>query len=430
LAWTTGSLAASVLAFVACGRSGGVPCDANAIDATVLACLPSTCDGCCDGRGKCQPGSQPSACGTGGLECVDCSALNGSCREMTCSPTLPCNAATCGGCCDERGMCLSGTFAEACGGGGATCVHCGGQACLEGRCGPGCVDRDHDGYGTGCSLGEDCDDLAPGIIGSCATGSACPDGFIEIPAGPFLFGCEDGSPLECFEYDVPLDQMSLTSYCIQQTEVAVGDFVRCQESGYCSPTPAWILVQDSTSLAPCTWNPRTGDHLLDHPVNCMEWSMAREYCRVWVGGDLPSEWQWEKAARGTDGRPFPWGTELPDCDRCNSYSCLGGDMVAFTWPVGYLDTTAGDSPFGLKDMCGNVMEMTRSSLERVGEDVSTEDGVYDQAVVRGGDGRTHWGPEHVAIFSTYERAMLPSPTPHAISASWGFRCVRESQPTQ
>ena len=97
----------------------------------------------------------------------------------------------------------------------------------------------------------------------------------------------------------------------------------------------------------------------DHPVVRVSWYDALAYCR-WLSEraaipvTLPSEAEWEKAARGTDGRIYPWGDEPPDAGRCN----FGGN-VGSTTPVGRY-SPRGDSPYGCADMAGNVWEWTRS----------------------------------------------------------------------
>ena len=97
----------------------------------------------------------------------------------------------------------------------------------------------------------------------------------------------------------------------------------------------------------------------DHPVRYVSWNDAMVYCH-WVSmrsgltATLPSEAEWEKAARGTDGRLYPWGNAKPDVYRCNFDNHEGG-----TTPVGRY-SPQGDSPYGCVDMAGNVMEWTRS----------------------------------------------------------------------
>lgn len=118
----------------------------------------------------------------------------------------------------------------------------------------------------------------------------------------------------------------------------------------------------------------------NHPMANVTWRHARDYCR-WLAQitglpvTLPSEAEWEKAARGTDGRLYPWGNELPDARLCNF-----GHNVDRTTPVGQY-STQGDSPFGCADMAGNVWEWTRSLW---GKDWGEPDYTYPYRV---GDGR-------------------------------------------
>ncbi len=178
---------------------------------------------------------------------------------------------------------------------------------------------------------------------------SCGDGWVLIQAGDFQMGCNNGD--QCWGgigNESPRHTVTLSAYCIQRTQVSVAEYRECWNSGACIGPP-----RDS-SWDYCNWTVEPQDRE-DHPINCVNWADSREYCQ-WVGGDLPSEAQWEKAARGTDSRTYPWGdSPEPHCERCNFNYC--GDHSG-TWPVGYITGTTGDSPFGLKDMCGNVKEWT------------------------------------------------------------------------
>jgi len=228
-------------------------------------------------------------------------------------------------------------------------------ACTPG----GCVDNDGDSYGAGCSLGEDCDDTAPGITGPCQA-NGCPVGWLLVPAGDFPMGCDSGDlGGTCNADEQPLHMVTLGAYCIEETEVSVAAYRACHSTGACSGAP-----QTSGDDDLCNWETDPGDRE-GHPVNCISASDAQEYCRDWLGGDLPTEAEWEKAARGVDQRKYPWG-DLPDpvCTHCNfdvngtgfGVGCASVEVGPGTWPVGDLVSGDGDSPYALRDMAGNVWE--------------------------------------------------------------------------
>ena len=153
---------------------------------------------------------------------------------------------------------------------------------------------------------------------------------IHIPAGEFLMG-DNASP---HSDEGPEHIIGLRGYWIDQTEVTNAQYRRCVDAGFCQETRSW---RDGNL---------NGD---DQPV-LVRWDDAQEYC-VWVDGRLPTEPEWEKAARGADGRSYPWGREF-DPSRAN----LQGeeDGYEYTAPVGSFP--AGASPYGLLDMSGNAAE--------------------------------------------------------------------------
>jgi formylglycine-generating enzyme required for sulfatase activity len=156
--------------------------------------------------------------------------------------------------------------------------------------------------------------------------------FVKVPAGEFLMGSPDG---EGQDDEHPQHTVYLDAFWIMQTEVTNAQFARCVADGACS-APNNSRWQDATYA--------------DHPVTYVDWNQANSYAQ-WAGGRLPTEAEWEKAARGTDGRTWPWGEEQPAESLAN---CC--DFVNDTVPVG--SYPAGASPYGALDMAGNVWEWT------------------------------------------------------------------------
>jgi TatA/E family protein of Tat protein translocase len=171
---------------------------------------------------------------------------------------------------------------------------------------------------------------------------------ILIPAGEFWRGTSDADILEMrvrfvwepelFEDEKPQRKIYLDAYYIDETPVTNEEYKR--------------FVDATGHRVPYGWNEnwRTfPEGKGAHPVVNVNWDDANAYAR-WAGKRLPTEAEWEKAARGTDGRRYPWGNEF-DSSRCNSWE----SGIHTTTPVGRY-SPRGDSPYGVKDMAGNVWE--------------------------------------------------------------------------
>jgi len=216
---------------------------------------------------------------------------------------------------------------------------------------------------------------------------------VTIPAGSFFYGCNGLIDGECPRTELPGRRVNVDAYKIDRTEVRVSEYGWCVGAGVCTPPGTG---------ARCNWKqPGRGDH----PVNCVDWEQAATYCD-WVGKRLPTEEEWEKAARGTDGRIYPWGNELASCDvavmsASHSQACAGAGSTA---PVGSRD--GGRSPYGLFDMAGNVLEWT----------VSLHESGTGMRVLRGGS----WQHEAGTMRSSHRQAAPPS----LIHESVGFRCAQ------
>ena len=126
--------------------------------------------------------------------------------------------------------------------------------------------------------------------------------------------------------------VSISAFAIDKTEVTQAAYTSCVQAGKCSaPT--------------CDWDCSDGNL----PASCVNIADAKAYC-AFVGGRLPTEAEWELAARGTDARVYPWGNDAPTCDLVNMDGC--GEKAS---DVGSHPT--GASPFGVMDMAGNVVEI-------------------------------------------------------------------------
>ncbi len=190
----------------------------------------------------------------------------------------------------------------------------------------------------------------PGALPDVSPGELC-----DVPAGPFWMG-DDEVPDEA-----PRRQVTLPAYRIERTEVTVAQFRRFISSGGYAGHSAW-------SDAGLAWRRRAGgrpallDQEGDRPVTNVSFYEAEAYCR-WAGRALPTEAQWEKAARGTDGRRFPWGNS-PDRRRAHHWKqALAVTLTEFRlWPAA--SWPLGQSPFGALHMAGNAAEWTRDRYAR------------------------------------------------------------------
>jgi ribose transport system permease protein len=168
------------------------------------------------------------------------------------------------------------------------------------------------------------------------------DDMVEIPAGPFIMGSDTGA-----EDEAPAHEVDLPAFEMDKFEVTNADFARFVEAtGY----------QTDAEKEGRTKNWRGAAQGKDnHPVVFVSWNDAVAYCR-WLGKRLPTEAEWEKAARGTDGRTYPWGNEWDPSKANTKESGLRG-----TAAVGSFG--AGASPYGVEDMAGNVWEWTADWYE-------------------------------------------------------------------
>ena len=156
-------------------------------------------------------------------------------------------------------------------------------------------------------------------------------------------GSEDGDYSE-----KPVHSVYLDAFAIDKTEVTVAAYKNCIDEGKC---------QKKKNQVYCNWGKADRG---DHPINCVDWSEAKAYCD-WADKRLPTEAEWEKAARGVDERKYPWGAAALSCEYAVTKEGGPGCGRGSTWPVG--SKQAGVSPYGAFDMLGNVKEWTADWFE-------------------------------------------------------------------
>ena len=237
-----------------------------------------------------------------------------------------------------------------------------------------------------------------------------PDPFaamVLVPSGSFRMGCTTNNGYCNRADEKPLHTVLLSSFFIDKYEVTNARYAACVDAFICTPP----YRSDSHARPAYYANPAYANH----PVINVDWSQAQAFC-AWEGKRLPTEAEWEKAARGSaDTRTFPWGDEHPDCTIANAYhqgGCVGDTSAVGSYP-------AGTSPYAAMDMSGNVREWVNDwyksfyysvspAIDPPGPELGT------QRVYRGGSWADFaWGVMNRGMYA-----------PRTWGDLIGFRCAR------
>jgi len=224
---------------------------------------------------------------------------------------------------------------------------------------------------------------------------------VYVPGGTFQMG-SDESDSDASIYEFPQHPVTLGSFWIDRTEVSNAQYERCVEGGVCWPS-GYAEDEDYGGG--------------DHPVESVSWNDAATYCE-WAGARLPTEAEWEYAARGSGGRIYPWGDETPMRELCNFDNNEGGTIATGSYP-------AGASWCGALDMAGNVFEwMADWYDENYYQDSPLQNptgpATGDHKVLRGGS----WGDTQEGIRAAGRYYHLP---PDHRYGGVGFRCVSRQE---
>ena len=207
-----------------------------------------------------------------------------------------------------------------------------------------------------------------------------PKGMVKVAGGSFWMGCP--GPAQCNSNILEGRNVTVKEFYIHKNEVTVAEYKACVDAGECIRAPSATELKEKG----CNWN-KSGKN--NHPMNCITYDLAKSFC---LSNDwrLPTQIEWERAARGDDRRKYPWGDGKPSCSHAAKSGCVKETMAVGSKPD-------GKSPYGVNDMAGNVYEWT------------------EERHVRGGGFRSSNEKIHIS-------RTLPI-KPSSAGEDLGFRCV-------
>jgi formylglycine-generating enzyme required for sulfatase activity len=233
------------------------------------------------------------------------------------------------------------------------------------------------------------------------------ENMVEIPAGPFTMG-QDGSKPK----NGPAHEVDLPAYLIDRFEVTNDDFT------------VFVEATGFTSYAESNSSKNWRDAAVDkgnHPVVYVTWDDAVAFCE-WRGARLPSEAEWEKAARGEDGRTYAWGNDFPADDAVAEFGNFYETGLRSTFPVGAFEQ--GKSPYEVYDVAGNVREWVEDYFLAYPGAAADADPFFgeENRVNRGGGWFDGLDGE---LVTTYNRNAGPPGT--SANDDIGFRCAKDAE---
>jgi formylglycine-generating enzyme required for sulfatase activity/serine/threonine protein kinase len=284
--------------------------------------------------------------------------------------------------------------------------------------------------------------VATASAAAAAAGKQCPPGMILIPGGEFFMGSEEKDALDT---EKPPHRVRLTPYCIDELEMTVAQYKECSDRGGCrraGKENVWPGINDvQRKIYDPLCNIADPVGKAKHPINCIDWDQAREACES-RGGRLPTEAEWEFAARGPDGRVYPWGDEPPNAlllnacgkecvawqkkhrDPDNTPALMYDDDDGFpnTSPVGSFPK--GKSRYGLQDVVGNVWEWVADFYADYDKATASSTVTDPKGPATAADRVIRGGAWNGAQPSWVRPSFRFHVAPGARSYGFGFRCAK------
>jgi formylglycine-generating enzyme len=254
---------------------------------------------------------------------------------------------------------------------------------------------------------------------------------VDVPAGFAWRGCNKGIDPECPEDEQPGKLLALKAFAIDKTEVTVAQYRQCVQAGRCSlPDPAALQASSSYGFGYSFSGLGGGGASLgfniqqsgreSFPMNGVSWRQAREYC-AFAGKRLPTEAEWEKAARGTKGVLYAWGMDLPTCERAVMSDEENGEGCGQGSTAEVCSRPEGNSPYGLCDMAGNVWEWVE---DMYAEDYYAKSPGEDPPGPRSGSSRSLRGGSYKYGIKEMRASHRSQYGEEQVADDIGFRCAK------
>jgi formylglycine-generating enzyme required for sulfatase activity len=266
---------------------------------------------------------------------------------------------------------------------------------------------------------------------------------VKIAGATFSMGSNETG----LEASAPVHKVTVKgAYCIDRHEVTTAEYAACSTCKPASQTNEWQGIRPvDRALFDGMCNVRDAQKRAEHPINCVAWAQAGEYCKA-QGKRLPTEAEWELAARGADGRRYPWGAEKPSHELVNACGpeCVewklgrkmdlitgfDGDLPIFRalYPTtdGWPDTAPvgsypkGAAPGGVEDMAGNVWEWVADWYGPFGVAPQVDPEGQKGGVLKTVRGGSWAASRYISVAAALRHGEPPLKTSFAI----GFRCAK------